>query len=89
MGYKARLLQTDKEKAAGAVELAVLEAKSSVDSLIASENLKGAKLNAALQASLAAEPFDIEKVIRIKGEIATANARKAAAEEILSSEFAD
>ena len=89
MSYKTRISQTKEQRAEGQVALSVLEAKSSVEAVVAAEKLKVAKLEAAQNALLGAEPFNIESVLKVQSEIATAKARLEAANSILSTEFAD
>lgn len=89
MSYKTRISLSKDEKTKSSVNLTVLEAKSSVEAVIATENLKQAKLNAALDYHLGAEPFNIDNVLQAKADITKSAARLEGAKEILSSEFAD
>lgn len=89
MSYKTRISLTKDEKAKQGVDLAVLEAKSSVNKVIADAELQIARSEGALNAQLGAEPFNLEAVIKTKSEIATYESRLEIAKEILETEFAD
>ena len=89
MSYKARLSQTKEQRDAKAIELAVLEAKLSLEGIISTAKVTKARLEPALDSALSRVPFDFDAVQKIKGEIEAAEERQFAAETLLNEEFAD